>query len=49
MAAKGGAQEEGAGRDKVLSAIVESLSRSCENESWGLMVEAAEDCQRCLN
>ncbi len=39
-------QEEMSERDKMLSQIVQSLSRSCENESWGLMVEAAEDYQR---
>ena len=33
-------------REKVVSAIVESLARSRENESWGLMVEAAEDYQK---
>lgn len=40
-------EEVGEGeRSKMLSAIVESLARSRENESWGLMVEAAEDYQR---
>ena len=33
-------------REKVLDTIVRSLSRSCENENWGLIVEAAEDYQR---
>lgn len=33
-------------KEKMLSAIVESLARSRENESWGLMVEAAEDYQK---
>ena len=38
--------EEVGDRAKMLSTIVECLSRSRENESWGLMVEAAEDYQR---
>lgn len=50
MAAKSDAvptsHEEVGERGKMLSAIVESLARSRENESWGLMVEAAEDYQR---
>lgn len=52
MAAKKGAvlssrvSEDMGDRRKMLSAIVESLARSRENESWGLMVEAAEDYQR---
>lgn len=33
-------------KGKVLKSIVESLAKSCENENWGLMVEAAEDYQR---
>lgn len=40
------AGEEMGDREKVVSAIVESLARSRENESWGLMVEAAEDYQK---
>lgn len=51
MASKkqGAAGGEGVGgRGKMMSAIVESLGRSRENESWGLMVEAAEDYQRCM-
>ena len=41
-----GSGENVGDRGKMLSAIVESLGRSRENESWGLMVEAAEDYQR---
>lgn len=33
-------------KGKMLNSIVESLAKSCENESWGLMVEAAEDYQK---
>ena len=33
-------------RRKILNSVVESLGKSCENESWGLMVEAAEDYQK---
>lgn len=40
-------KEEGKlNRGKMLTAIVESLAKSRENESWGLMVEAAEDYQK---
>lgn len=33
-------------RDKILKSIVESLTKSREGESWGLIVEAAEDYQK---
>jgi hypothetical protein len=35
-----------ASRGKILNSIVECLAKSRENESWGLMVEAAEDYQK---
>ncbi len=33
-------------REKILAAIIEILAKSCENENWGLMEEAAEDYQK---
>lgn len=47
LTASGSAAGGGPGdRGTALAAVVESLAKSRENESWGLMVEAAEDYQK---
>ena len=44
---RGGKSTEEVGeKEKLLSAVNKSLASACENENWGLIVEAAEDYQR---